>query len=332
MRLEDLGAQTAQVIEGRTTLLVTDEHVAALYLERAKASLEEAGFSVHTFVVAPGETSKSMETYFALLNHMAEIPLTRTDCAVALGGGVVGDLTGFAAATYLRGIPVIQVPTSLLSMVDSAVGGKTAINLPAGKNLVGAFHMPALVLWDITLLHTLPDAYFKDGMGEVIKYGVLSDAKLFNDLKNPAWAKENLEALVARCVEIKKSFVEQDQFDRGERQKLNLGHTLGHAIERASDFTISHGCAVATGMFLLAKAAAKKGWCKREVVKELEEILKAYDFSLETAYDIPTLCAIMRADKKRKGDTIDLVIPERIGSCTLKRVSLKELEEVLCEL
>ncbi len=331
MKLEDLGASAAKVITGRTALVVTDEHVGALYLERAKVSLEKAGFSVFTFTIKPGEASKNAENYLALLNHMAEIPLTRTDCAVALGGGVVGDLTGFAAATYLRRIPVIQVPTSLLAMVDSAVGGKTAINLEAGKNLAGAFHMPALVLWDVSLLDTLPEAQFQDGMGEIIKYGVLSDAELFGNLKNPAWTKENLEFLVKRCVEIKESFVEQDRFDRGERQKLNLGHTIGHAIERASDFTVSHGCAVALGMLKIAEVATKNGWCEADVAPELREILNVYGFSTQMPWDMPTLCAIMRADKKRKGDEIDLVIPERIGSCVLKRLHLKELEQILCE-
>lgn len=331
MQLEQLGTLVAEKIEGRSVVIVTDENVGPLYLSTAKASLENAGFSVYPFTVRAGEESKSAAVYIELLNFMASIPLTRTDCAVALGGGVVGDLTGFAAATYLRGIPVIQVPTSLLAMVDSSVGGKTAINLPAGKNLAGAFHMPTLVLWDVSLLKTLPAAYYKDGMGEVIKYGILYDAELFEKLKNPQWTNEHLEEIVKRCVEIKEAFVKADAFDRGERQKLNLGHTIGHAIERATDFGVSHGCAVAMGMLKIAEVSAQNGWCTPQVANEIREILEAYDFSVKIEPDMHTLCAIMMSDKKRKGDDIDLVIPERIGSCTLKRVSAKELENLLCE-
>lgn len=331
MQLENLGALVAEKIEGRSAVLVTDENVGPLYLNRAKASLKSAGFSVYPFTVHAGEESKSAAVYLELLNFMASIPLTRTDCAVALGGGVVGDLTGFAAATYLRGIPIIQVPTSLLAMVDSSVGGKTAINLPAGKNLAGAFHMPTLVLWDVSLLETLPKSCFKDGMGEVIKYGILYDKKFFDQLKNPQWTKAHLEEIVKRCVEIKEAFVKADTFDRGERQKLNLGHTIGHAIERATDFGVSHGCAVAVGMLKIAEVSAQNGWCTVETANEIREILEAYGFSLKIESDMHTLCAIMMSDKKRKGDNIDLVIPERIGSCVLKRVSAKELENLLCE-
>lgn len=331
MRLENLGQEVATCIQKGSVLLVSDEHVAPLYLNTAKFSLEDAGFEVHPYVVAAGENSKSPKTYFELLNFMASVPLTRTDCVVALGGGIVGDLAGFAAATYLRGIPVIQVPTSLLAMVDSSVGGKTAINLPAGKNLVGAFHLPALVFLDMDVLKTLPQEYFKDGMGEVIKYGLLYDADLFERLQTPDWTKTHLEEVVHRCIEIKEVFVKEDVFDKGERQKLNLGHTIGHAIERATDFEISHGCAVAIGLLEIAKVAAKHGLCELSVATQTESILKAYGFSLDLPKSMQNLCKIMLADKKRKGNVMDLVMPTAIGSCILKRIPTNELESFLCK-
>jgi 3-dehydroquinate synthase len=265
-----------------------------------------------------------------LLNFLAEIPLTRADALVALGGGVVGDLTGFAAATYLRGIQVIQVPTTLLAAVDSSVGGKTAINLPAGKNLAGAFHQPALIWCDPSLLDSLPKPIYQDGMAEVIKYGVIADAELFRLLSDRERAKHHQAEMIRRCVDIKNRFVAEDEHDTGVRQLLNFGHTIGHAIEKATDFQVSHGSAVAKGMAMMARLSAAQGWCSRQTAEEIIQILNLYEFDLTVAQSPKVLYDICKADKKRKGHVIDIVVPEEIGKCRLQRLTTDELGEILC--
>ncbi len=329
MRLEELGKAASFVVKGKSAVIVTDKNVEKLYLERCTETLEKEGFKINTFVVEPGEESKSGKTYLELLNFLAEIPLTRTDFLVALGGGVVGDLAGFAAATYLRGIDVIQVPTTLLAAVDSSIGGKTAINLEAGKNLAGAFHQPVLVWQDSSLLDSLSEEIFKDGMAEVIKYGVLQDQELFCALKDPEWTKENIDKVIEKCVSIKKSYVEEDEFDKGKRQLLNLGHTIGHAMEKATDYGVSHGSAVAKGMLSIARISRKQGWCDERTENEIKEILERYKFDVEITQAPEVLYDMMLSDKKRKGSDIDLVVPYEIGKCALKRISIEELKELL---
>lgn len=330
MQLEKLGQEIRPIITGNDVAVITDKNVETLYLAQCKRSLEEAGFSVHEFVVTPGEMSKSGATYLELVNFLAEIPLTRADALIALGGGVVGDLTGFAAATYLRGIKVVQVPTTLLAAVDSSVGGKTAINLPAGKNLVGAFHQPALVCCDPNTLKTLPESIFRDGMAEVIKYGVIADAQLFHQLKDPKKSADSIEDIIQKCVSIKNKFVKLDEHDNGIRQILNFGHTIGHAIEGASDYQISHGTAVAMGMSHMADISARQGWCSQQCAEEIQEVIKAHGFPIEDSlYPKEVLFDIMKADKKRKGNVIDIVVPERIGNCRLERVTMEEFEKLL---
>lgn len=329
MRLENLGAELHNYIKGDSVMIVTDETVAELYLDRCIQTVSEAGFEVHGFVVEPGEHSKSGEVYLALLGALAEIPLTRADAIIALGGGVIGDLAGFAAATYLRGIKVIQVPTTLLAAVDSSVGGKTAINLPEGKNLAGAFHQPALVWQDTSLLDTLPEEIYLDGMAEVIKYGIMADADLFNLLQDPSYVKANLDDIIHRCVAIKKRFVEEDEHDTGVRQMLNFGHTIGHAIEIASDFSVRHGFAVAKGMAYMAEIAAKQNWCDGATKDAIIAILETYGYDLSVDFDKKVLAEIMGKDKKRKGSDIDIVVPTSIGSCMLQRIPAENLETLL---
>ena len=329
MRLEELGCRVREVVGGGSLAVVTDENVEKLYLQRCVQSLTEAGFTVDSFVVPPGEGSKDGETYLRLVNFLAQIPLTRADGIVALGGGVVGDLAGFAAATYLRGIKVIQVPTTLLSAVDSSVGGKTAINLEAGKNLVGAFHQPALVCCDAGLLKSLPVSVYQDGMAEVIKYGVIADADLFRKLKDPEKTREDIEEVIERCVSIKKKFVDADERDTGVRQMLNFGHTIGHAVEKASRYRISHGSAVAKGMARIAEISVRQGWCGAETAEQITSILNSYGFDLDIAYSNEILYDIMEKDKKRKGHYIDIVVPEEIGKCRLQRLTTEELREIL---
>lgn len=329
MKLADLGAEAAKAVKGRRTAVVTDSNVADFWLDQAAESLEKAGFQVSTFVVPAGEETKNGETWLSLESDFADIPLTRTDSVVALGGGMIGDLAGFAAATYLRGIPVIQVPTSLLAAVDSSVGGKTAINLPEAKNQVGAFHMPVLVLQDPALLSTIPEEVFLDGMGETIKYGMIADEELFEKLRDTSALKKDPEPFVTRCVEIKTKFVEEDEFDFGLRRILNFGHTIGHAVEQLSGYSISHGRCVVKGMVRMTDIAVRQGWCEPSVKDRLVSILTDYGYDLTISYTNDQLLEVMKNDKKRESDQIELVAPERVGRCVLKKVSIGQMAQLL---
>lgn len=322
--LSTLGAQAAAILAGRTAVIVSDSNVWPLYGEIARQALSGAGFAVFDFVIPAGENSKNFDNYLKLLNFLAENRLTRADCLIALGGGVVGDLTGFAAATYLRGIACIQVPTTLLAMVDASVGGKTAIDLPAGKNLAGAFYQPRLVLCDCRTLSTLSAPCFSDGCAEVIKYGLLFDEELFDQLEQEALDFPQ-EAVIARCVAHKRDVVIQDERDTGLRQLLNLGHTVGHAIEAASNYQVSHGHAVAAGMQIIANAAAAHGECSSALCRRLEALLTA--FALPTGTDLPldALMPHILADKKRAGQYITLVVPATTGCCFLKTIPVSQL-------
>ena len=303
--------------------LVTDDKVAPLYLESVRESLEQAGFDVFYYVFPNGEGSKNTETLVELLEILAENRLTRSDALVALGGGVVGDLTGFAAAVYLRGIRFIQIPTTLLAAVDSSVGGKTGVDLQAGKNLMGAFHQPSLVLCDYTTLNTLEPSVFSDGCAEVIKYGVINDRPFFDLLKNGI--RSQIEEIIAACVINKRNIVESDEFDKGTRQLLNLGHTVGHAIEICSDLAISHGSAVSMGMVIVTRAAVTMGLCPQTDLEELIDVLKAADLPTECGFSAEELTNVALADKKRAGGTITLVIPYGIGDRRLVATPVEEL-------
>ena len=305
--------------------LVTDDKVAPLYLEPVRNSLEQAGFDVFYYVFPNGEGSKNTETLVELLEILAENRLTRSDALVALGGGVVGDLTGFAAAVYLRGIRFVQIPTTLLAAVDSSVGGKTGVDLQAGKNLMGAFHQPSLVLCDYTTLDTLEPSVFADGCAEVIKYGVIQDRPLFDRLKKGIHTQ--LEDVIASCVVHKRDIVEADEFDKGTRQLLNLGHTVGHAIEICSQLTVSHGSAVAMGMVIVTRAAVAMGLCPERDLDELIALLDAVALPTECAFSAEELTEVALADKKRTGGTITLVIPYGIGDSRLVATPV----EALCE-
>ena len=322
--LDELGMQAAKVLKGRSVVVVSDSNVAPLYLGRAVQSLKAQGFQVGTFSFPAGEESKNGRTYLTLLNTLAEKRLTRTDALVALGGGVVGDLTGFAAATFLRGIACIQIPTTLLACVDSSVGGKTAIDLPAGKNLAGAFYQPDLVLCDPDLIESLPEQVFADGCAEVIKYGMLGSAELLKRLQEKH-ARDQLEYVIAKCVDMKREVVESDEFDLGRRQLLNLGHTFAHSIEKLSGYAISHGSAVAMGMHLITRAALEKGYCPAECLSTLEELLKKHDLPLRTGYSAQELAEVALSDKKRAGGSINLAIPCDLGESRLLKISVDEL-------
>ena len=323
-------AQAGEMIKpfcpGGLCAVVTDDIVDGLYTGMVEQSLREVGLRTVKFVFSNGEQGKNAENYLSLLNFLAENGLTRADCIAALGGGVPGDLAGFAAATYLRGVGFVQIPTTLLAAVDSSVGGKTAIDLPAGKNLAGAFYQPDLVLCDINTLSTLPDKQFRAGCAEVIKYAMLFDAEMFGDLmvSGPAFRPE---PIIARCVEFKREIVAADEFDRGCRQLLNLGHTVGHAVEKLSGFTVLHGQAVAIGMSVITKACAEHGLCSLDCSRALDDILIRFGLPVACPYDAEELTDAMTADKKRHGDTITLAVPREVGQCTLYELAAEGLGE-----
>lgn len=322
--LDTVGRQAAGQWKGRSAAVVSDSTVAPLYLNRVKDSLERAGFRVHSFVFPAGEDQKNGGTYLKLLEFLAARRLTRADGLIALGGGVVGDLAGFAAATFLRGIGFLQLPTTLLAAVDSSVGGKTAIDLTNGKNLAGAFYQPQAVLCDLDTLDTLPAEVFADGCAEVIKYGMIGDPALLARLETVDF-RADPEELVARCVAQKRDLVEQDEFDTGARQLLNLGHTLGHGVEACSGYTVSHGRAVAIGMTLVTRAAVAFGRCPAEVLPRLRRLLERYGLPDATAYSAQALYEKTLSDKKRSGDTISLVVPIAWGASQLVRIPVSEL-------
>lgn len=332
--LDRAGQECRKVLsKTRRIFLVTDHHVSRLYGQRAVDSLTQAGFEVCVLVIQAGEKSKSVQSLTQIWNEAMEFGLTRTDAIVALGGGVVGDLAGFAASTILRGIPFVQIPTTLLAQVDSSVGGKVAVDLPAGKNLVGAFWQPKLVLMDPDTLNTLDDKTFADGMAEVIKYGCIWDSDFFHLLqvcRDRAGVMERIEEVLHTCCAIKARVVLEDELDTGLRMILNFGHTLGHAYEKAYHYeTYTHGQAVAAGMVLAAQLG--------EELKLTEEGTKAQIEKLTSSYGLPTAIACSKEeytaaiglDKKGSGADITVIFLKKLGETLPTKMPKKELLELL---
>ena len=326
--LNNLGTYAAAVVNPRKAAIISDSNVWPIYGSIAQDSLQQSGFDVCSYIFPAGEESKNGNTFLSILEHLAENQLTRTDVVIALGGGVVGDITGFASASYLRGIPYIQVPTTLLAMVDSSVGGKTAIDLAAGKNLAGAFYQPSLVLCDIDALHTLPQDIFRDGCAEVIKYGILYDPALFEHLDQYGIGFDR-EYVISRCIELKRDVVSEDEYDRGARQKLNLGHTVGHCIEAQSDFTISHGKAVAIGMDIVAKASVTCNICDQPTYDKIHCILEKFGLPTSSSFSAEQIYRSALSDKKRSGDTVNLILPEQIGQCIIRPIPVTQLRSFI---
>lgn len=326
--LADCGRRLREVLSPCHVAVITDSTVAPLYLNTVTASLEAADFAVCSFVFPAGEAHKNFSTLSDILEFLAQEHLTRSDCVAALGGGVVGDMAGFAAACYLRGIRYVQLPTTLLSAVDSSVGGKTAIDLNAGKNLAGAFLQPAAVLCDTGCLNSLPRWVFADGAAEAIKTGVLSDEGLFSLFEDGTLTAAPAE-VIARCVRYKAGVVERDEKEQGERRLLNLGHTVGHAIEKCSQFAIPHGHAVAAGLAIIARSAERLGWTEAPLAERIAACLAKNGLPTDTAYPPEALAQAALADKKRAGGDITLVIPQRIGKCALRKMPVTELLPVI---
>ena len=306
----------------RTLAVVTDSNVDRLHGDAFVRSLESTGLRIERVLVAAGERSKTLDTYVELVRAFAAFRMTRDDLVLALGGGVTGDLAGFAAATYMRGVDFIQVPTSLLAMVDSSIGGKTGVDIPEGKNLVGAFHLPKLVVRDPAFLDTLPECELLNGFAEMIKTAILFDPALFGRLRafgGVAAAREKarrgeLAEMIEGCAAWKERIVAEDFREGGKRKLLNLGHTFGHAIEKTSDFTVPHGVAVAMGMRLVGGA-----------VPEIAAILDEWGYPKYDAKDSGRVLAAIASDKKVAGDSVDLIVPRAIGRCEIVPTPLSEL-------
>lgn len=325
--LRDCGELIARVKAPCLACIVTDDIVDGLYAGTVEESLRSAGFSVVKHVFPNGEQSKCLECYGRLLDVLAAEGVTRTDLIVALGGGVCGDMAGFAAATYLRGMDYVQIPTTFLAAIDSSVGGKTAIDISAGKNLVGAFHQPIEVICDTETLSTLRPETFADGAAEAIKYGVLSDPEIF-DIFSEGRIREELQHVIKRSVEIKSEYVEKDEFDTGLRMYLNLGHTPGHAIEKLSHFSVTHGHAVATGMVMVADISEKLGFCEAGTAERIRQVLQKNQLPISTSFDAAELGEAALTDKKRRGASIRLILPVRIGECMLYETDAEKLPEL----
>ena len=268
------------------------------------------------------------EVYYMSMEFLASEHLTRTDCVAALGGGVTGDMAGFAAAVYLRGIRYVQLPTTLLAAVDSSVGGKTAVDLTAGKNLAGAFCQPAAVICDTDCLKTLPPDVFADGAAEAVKTGVLSDEALFALFEDGTLTADPGE-VIARCVAYKAGVVERDEKEQGERKLLNLGHTVGHAIEKCSGYVIPHGHAVAAGLAVIARAAEALGWTEESLAARITACLSKNGLPTGTDYSAEALAEAALSDKKRAGGDITLVVPRKIGHCELRKVPVADLLPII---
>ena len=319
--------------KARRLSVVTDSNVAPLYLQRVQTALNAAGFTVEGIVVPAGEASKSLEMLGRLYDRMLDFGLSRTDAVVALGGGVVGDLAGFAAATVLRGVDFIQIPTTLLAQVDSSVGGKVAIDLPAGKNLAGAFWQPKLVLMDPECLNTLSDKIFSDGMAEVIKYGCIRDEAFFRLLRRcngRAGVMEQIEQVLYTCCAIKRDIVQADEREAGQRMLLNFGHTIGHAFEVAGGYEKwTHGQAVAAGMLWAARLGAALGITPEQVEREIAALLTTYDLPCHIPCPWQVMEQAVCRDKKRGEGGIRVVLLTELGQA---RTEAMEIPGLLAQL
>lgn len=314
---------------GAQVMLISDSNVMPLYGSQVEASLQAAGFPVTRHVFPAGEEHKQLSTVGAMYQALAGHGFTRTDLVVTLGGGVTGDMGGFAAATFLRGMDFVQLPTSLVSQADASVGGKTGVDLPFGKNLVGAFHQPMAVVADPDALKTLPEHYFRDGMGEVIKYGCIEDAALFAALEQGT-ALEDITDVLARCVTCKKRLVEQDARDTGRRMILNFGHTFGHALEKLHGFRdLAHGEAVGIGMVMACRAGENLGVTQPGTAGRVKALLEQYGLPTEDKFTREEVVAATALDKKSDGDTLRVILLPRIGESVIRPITRQELLEAL---
>jgi len=334
--LGEIGSEVKKIYKGRKIAVVTDSNVNKFYGQKVINSLNESGFETFKIVVKAGEESKSFETLLGVYDKLLDFKINRGDIIIALGGGVVGDMTGFAASTFLRGIDLIQIPTTLLSQVDSSVGGKVAVDLPRGKNLVGSFYMPKAVFIDPMLLATLNDKFFNDGMGEVIKYGAIKDSELFYKLmnyENKEATLKDIDEIIYTCCRIKATMVEADERDTGERMLLNFGHTIGHAIEQFFNYAkYSHGEAVAIGMYAITDLGEQLGMTKAGTSSIIKDILIKYNLPW-TLPEIKTEVIIetISHDKKNIGDSMNFILIKSIGNSFIEKINGAKIVDYLQE-
>ncbi len=313
----------------KQVLIITDDIVNELYSGDLTDSLIGNGFEVFLFVLSHGESSKTLQSVERIYSFLIKNKFTRSDLIVALGGGIVGDIAGFVAATYMRGIDLVQIPTTLLAQVDSAIGGKNGVNLAHGKNLIGTFYQPRLVLVDIGVLSTLSKQSLADGMAEAIKYGLIKSKSLFNMIKN-CEIEDILTDLIFECISIKQELVEQDELEYGERRLLNFGHTLGHAIEKFYSFSkYTHGQAVAIGMAYTVRSGENLAVTNSGTYEELISVLQKYNLPYEIDCDMEKLAEIAKVDKKATGEFFDIVLIKSIGEGFVKRIKKDDLKKYI---
>ena len=322
----DYGKLALNVKKPCKVVIVSDDNVFPLYGNAAIGSFRESGYQTGSYILKNGEGSKTLDTVAEMLNFLANEKLTRGDMLVALGGGVVGDITGFVSAIYLRGVDYIQIPTTILAAVDSSVGGKTGVDLSAGKNLVGAFHQPVAVLCDTNVFATLPKAVYADGMAEVIKHGMIADREMLLSLNGITPVR-----MCYRNVAIKASLVEKDEFDTGVRRLLNFGHTVGHAVEAVSNYRVSHGNAVAIGMTVITRAGEKSAMTDSACLGDLVKALERYGLPTRCDFSAKELVEAALHDKKRLGGTVTLVIPKKTGQAELFDLPVEQLEDFIAK-
>ena len=326
--LDEVNTEIKKVFKGKKIFILTDKNVGSHYGDKVKNQLINEGYEVRLMALKPGEETKSFNTLPSVYNELLDFKLTRSDLIITLGGGVIGDLGGFVASTFLRGVAFVQMPTSILAQVDSSVGGKVAVDLDRGKNLVGSFYHPKLVLIDPNVLETLDDRFYRDGMAEVIKYGCIKDREFFyflKSLKTKADVMNNIEKIIHTCCYIKKCVVENDERDTGERMLLNFGHTLGHAIEAYYNFKkFSHGEAVAIGMYEISKISEDKGITEKGVAEDIKEILIQYGLPYEVHVEESSkIIETISLDKKNIDNVLKVVLLKSIGKSFLEKTNVE---------
>ncbi len=332
--INEIGIEIAKIYNGRKIAIITDDNVNKLYGRTVEISLKTNNFNVKTFVLAPGEKSKSVDVLLGIYNDLLDFGLTRGDLIIALGGGVVGDLTGFAASTLLRGIPFVQIPTSLLAQVDSSIGGKVAVDLPKGKNLIGSFYHPQAVFIDPNVLKTLSEKFLHDGLAEVIKYGAIKDSDLFlklENLKDDQDLLENIDDVIYKCCTIKKDLVEKDEKDTGDRMILNFGHTIGHSIEKYFDYEkYTHGEAVAIGMYSITKRSEELGVTEPGSAERIKNILIKYKLPYEVlGLDNDKILDAIGLDKKNDKDTINIILLKKLGDVFIENINSSLMKDYI---
>lgn len=330
--LDQVGSILRSKFPGDAVAVVSDETIWPFHGERIMESLSLAGFKPSIILIQPGEHSKTLEGFKALCEDFSEMGLLRTDPIISFGGGVVGDLTGFAAASYMRGTNFVQIPTTLLAQVDSSVGGKTGVNLPLGKNLVGAFWQPKMVIVDPKLLETLAQREFSAGMAEVIKYGAIASEELFELIESltPGQISAHLEEIIYRCCDIKITFVEKDEYDFGERMLLNFGHTFGHAIESLGGYEKHlHGEAVGIGMVMATKVGETLGITPKGSATRLASVLQSYGLPVDWENDQGSLISGILMDKKSSREGLQVILLKKIGSALIQSMREDQLRELL---